>query len=322
MGHRDHLPQLDGGTFLTDGGLETCLIFDEGIDLPEFAAFPLLDDDAGERTLRRYYERYLTLAQEHGTGFVLESPTWRASRVWGARLGYDDAALNAVNRQAITLMAELRDAWQTPELPVVISGSIGPQDDAYDPHDHLSADQAQAYHAAQVQSFVATQADLVTAMTLSYADEAVGIARAAAAAGMPVALSFTVETDGRLPSGQALGEAIEQVDAQTGGESAYFMLNCAHPTHFAAVLEPDAPWLERIVALRANASTRSHAELDEAEALDGGDPEDLGARYAALAPLLRRLTVVGGCCGTDFRHVEAIARAWPGAQAAYGLGSA
>ncbi|UUY05562.1 homocysteine S-methyltransferase family protein [Svornostia abyssi] len=302
------LPQLCGELFLTDGGIETSLIFHDGLDLPLFAAFDLLKSEQGRAALRRYYEPYMALARERGTGFVLESPTWRASPRWAAELGYTEAELDGLNRQAIALMEDLRG---TAGETIVISGCIGPHDDGYDPSELLSADAAQAYHAVQVRTFADTAADMVTAVTMTYVDEALGIARAAADAGMPAAISFTVETDGRLPSGQPLGEAIEQVDAETGGTPAYYMINCAHPTHFEAVVRAgDGAWRERICGLRANASTKSHAELDEATGLDAGDPDDLGARYAALREHLPNLTVLGGCCGTDHRHVRAIAEAW------------
>ena len=304
------LPQLDGGLFLTDGGLETTLIFHRGLDLPEFAAFPLLGDEAGVAALRAYYVSYLRLASEHDTGFVLEAPTWRASPGWAAKLGYDAAQLDELNRRAITLMEELRFEHGPAGGPIVISGCVGPHGDGYDPATQLTADAAQAYHAPQLQTFADTAADLATAMTLTYADEAIGVTRAATEAGVPVVISFTVETNGRLPTGQPLGAAIAQVDEATDGAPAFFMLNCAHPTHFEHVLDPGAPWSGRIQALRANASTKSHAELDEATELDDGDPADLGARYAALRDGLPRLNVLGGCCGTDHRHVAAIAQAW------------
>jgi S-methylmethionine-dependent homocysteine/selenocysteine methylase len=306
---REHLPQLDGGLFLTDGGIETTLIFLRGIDLPEFAAFPLLLEDEGLDALRAYYAPYLRLAEEHGAGFVLESPTWRASPRWGQMLGYDADQLDAVNRRAIALMEELRATTATAAGPVVISGCIGPHDDGYDPAVQLDADAAQAYHATQIETFADTAADLVTALTMTYVEEAIGVARAAATAGIPAAISFTVETDGRLPSGQPLADAIGQVDAETGSAPAYFMVNCAHPTHFADAL-PAGEARERIGGLRANASTLSHAELDEAEELDSGDPDDLARRYVALRRDLPALEVVGGCCGTDIRHVTAICDAW------------
>ena len=305
---RGTLPQLDGGLFLTDGGIETTLIFHEGLDLPLFAAFDLLKDEPGTEALRRYYEPYLEIARERGAGFVLESPTWRASPRWAAELGYTEEELDRFNRKGIALMEELRDAYAGAD-PIVISGAIGPQSDGYDPQEILSAEQARDYHATQIASFSETAADMVTAITMTYADEAIGVARAATDAGLPVAISFTVETDGRLPDGQALREAIEAVDAVA--PPAYFMINCAHPTHFEDVLaEGDGAWLGRIAGLRANASTKSHAELDEATELDAGDPDDLAARYAALEQHLPRLNVLGGCCGTDQRHIAAISSAW------------
>ena len=310
MSHRGHLPQLDGDLFLTDGGIETSLIFHQGLDLPEFAAFVLLDDDEGVDQLRRYYEPYLALARESGAGFVLECPTWRASPGWAERLGVSPDKLDALNRKAIALMEELRDGLGAGAAQVVISGCVGPQGDGYNPAELLSASAAQDYHSTQIQTFADTAADMVTAITMTYADEAIGLAQAARDAGLPVAISFTLETDGRLPNGQDLGDAIEEVDDATGAAPAYYMINCAHPTHFDDVLATEATWRDRIRGLRANASTMSHAELDEAEELDDGDPEDLGARYAALRSRLPGLNVLGGCCGTDHRHVAAIRDEW------------
>jgi S-methylmethionine-dependent homocysteine/selenocysteine methylase len=307
MGYRSGLPQLEGDLFLTDGGIETTLIFHRGLELPAFAAFVLLGDEAGTDELRRYYAPYVELARDQGAGLVLESPTWRASPRWGAELGYDDAALDALNRKAIALMEELRDGAG---VAAVISGCIGPQDDGYNPSARLSASAARDYHSTQIASFADTAADMVAALTLTYADEAIGIAQAAGEAGLPAAISFTLETDGRLPSGQQLGDAIEQVDAATDPAPAYYMINCAHPTHFEAVLDAEAAWPARIRGLRANASAKSHAELDESDDLDEGDPADLGARHAALRDKLPELTVLGGCCGTDDRHVSEICRSW------------
>jgi S-methylmethionine-dependent homocysteine/selenocysteine methylase len=306
--YRHRLPQLDGSLFLTDGGLETSLIFLDGLDLPQFAAFDLLKDDEGTEALRRYFRRYAKLAADNGTGFVLESPTWRASPRWAKEIGYSGDELERLNRKAIGLMEEIREEFESDASPFVISGNIGPQDDGYNPQQLLSADEAQEYHSTQIDTFAGTAADMVTTMTMTYADEAIGIARAAKHAGMPAVISFTVETDGRLPNGQELGEAIGDVEDATDGSPAYYMINCAHPTHFEDVLEGD--WRGRVRGLRANASTCSHAELDEAEDLDDGDPEDLAARYAALRERLPALNVVGGCCGTDHRHVGEICSAW------------
>jgi S-methylmethionine-dependent homocysteine/selenocysteine methylase len=302
------LPQRTAGRlFVTDGGLETTLIFHHGIDLPYFAAFDLLTDEAGREALRRYYAPYLAIARLRGAGIVLDSATWRASRDWGERLGYSAEQLVEANRCAVALVEELRDA--EPAVDAVLNGVVGPRGDGYVMGETMTAADAEAYHGEQIGTFAGTAADMVSAITMTYVEEALGIARAAQAAGLPAVISFTVETDGRLPSGQPLREAVEQVDAETGSSPAYYMVNCAHPTHFAGVLE-DGPWLERVGGLRANASTMSHAELDEATELDEGDPARLAADYRALRDRLPRATVLGGCCGTDDRHVAAVADAW------------
>ena len=311
MSRTSELPRLAGDRlFITDGGMETTLIFHRGIDLPDFAAFDLLKDEAGVAALRAYYEPYVAVAREHGVGAVLDTPTWRASADWGARLGYSPARLEAANRRAVELAEEVRAAPANRDVAIVVNGAIGPRGDGYDPQTLMSADEAENYHRAQVQTFAGTSADMVTALTMTHAEEAIGIARAAASAGVPAAISFTVETDGRLPSGQPLGDAVEQVDADTGDAPAYYMINCAHPSHFAPALEDGGAWIERVGGVRANASRKSHAELDEAETLDEGDPVELGADYRALRPRLPAVRVVGGCCGTDHRHVAEVCRAW------------
>lgn len=307
--YRKRLPQTANRLFVTDAGLETELVFIDGRELPHFAAFDLLKDDAGFERLRAYYLRYAEIATAHGLGLLLETPTWRASPAWGARLGYDREALADANRRAVSLLLEIRAAFETPSTPVVVSGNLGPRGDGYRPESRMTAAEAREYHAWQIGTFAATDADLVSVFTMNYVEEAIGVAAAAKAYAMPVAISFTVETDGRLPTGQRLAEAIEATDAATGGHPAYYMINCAHPTHFARTLREGGAWRERIRGLRANASHRSHAELEASRELDDGDPEEFGQQYRALRPLLPRLTVVGGCCGTDHRHVGSICRA-------------
>jgi len=307
--YRKQLPQLGDRLFMTDGGLETTFIFHDGVDLPYFAAFDLLKDAEGTDRLRRYYARYAEIAAEHGLGMVLEAPTWRASRDWGAKLGYDAAGLDAANRKAIALMLEIRAMFEAPDRPMVISGNIGPRGDGYSPSRMMSIAEARDFHAAQIETFADTAADLVSVFTMNYVEEAAGIAQAARAARMPLAVSFTLETDGRLPSGDTLGDAIARTDDASDGHPSYYMINCAHPSHFEHVLDAKAPWLDRIRGLRANASRRSHAELDENTDLDDGNPEELGGQYRALRPLLRKLSVVGGCCGTDHRHVASVCAA-------------
>jgi len=304
------LPQLAGSLFLSDGGLETTLVYLEGVELPHFAAFVLLNDEAGRERLRRYYRPYLELcAGTPDAGFVLETPTWRASSDWGSLLGYDAAALAQANREAVRLVSELRAEWR-PRLarPVVLSGIIGPRGDGYVADAPSSVDDAAAYHRPQAAALRDGGVDMLAAMTMTNSAEAVGIARTAREVGLPVAISFTVETDGRLPNGESLRDAMAKVDADT--PPAYFGVNCAHPSHFEACVAVGGNWTARIRGLRANASTRSHAELDAATELDIGDPVDLGDRYRRLRIPLPALNVLGGCCGTDQRHLRAIRDAW------------
>lgn len=309
--YRDRLPQLEGGLFLTDGGIETTLIFHDGIDLPYFAVFPLLTVEVGRAAVADYFRRHASIAKRSGTGFILESATWRASPDWAAKLGWTIGDLEAANRAAIAMLQDLRAEFEAEDTPVVVSGCIGPRGDGYDPGRIMQPADAEAYHAPQIATYAEAGADMVTAITMTNVNEAIGVAKAARSAGMPVAISFTVETDGTLPSGEALGDAIAAVDAATGNAPAYYMINCAHPDHFADVL--DGAWVERIRGIRANASRMSHAELDEAEALDAGDPDELGGLYRQLRQRFPQINVLGGCCGTDHRHIRAISEACNGA---------
>jgi homocysteine S-methyltransferase len=309
------LPQLGAGLFFSDGGLETTLVFIEGVELPHFAAFPLLASAEGRERLRAYYQQYLELAAATpGAGFVLETPTWRANPDWGSALGLSGEELDGLNADAARFVVALRDEWQ-PRIagPVVLAGIIGPRGDGYVADAPDSAEAAADYHAPQARALAAGGVEMISAVTMTTSAEACGIARAAAAAGLPCVVSFTLEVDGRLPSGEALADAIARVDQEVA-PPAYCQLNCAHPSHFDAVLAAPGPWRERVRALRANASTKSHAELDAATELDIGDPDDLGERYVRLRAQLPALNVLGGCCGTDIRHLRAIRDAWVAAR--------
>ena len=307
--YRNALPQLNGGLFLTDGGLETTLVFHHGLDLPHFASFPLMEEAEGLSRLSTYYEEYIAIAKAAGAGFILESVSWRANLDWGHKLGYKPATLAEANRQSIAMMEALRDEHETETSRMVISGCIGPRGDGYVVGKSMSANESADYHGFQVDVFAATAADMVSAFTMNYADEATGVVLAAKRVGIPVVISFTVETDGRLPSGQSLPEAIAQVDAATDGYTAYFMINCAHPTHFEDALPSEAEWTQRLRGLRANSSCKSHAELDESNELDEGNPAELSQQYAALLRRHPHINILGGCCGTDHRHIAAIAQA-------------
>jgi len=305
--YRSALPQLADQLFLTDGGLETTLIFHRGVELPDFASYHVLRSPGGEEVVRDYFRAYAAIARRHGTGLILDTLTWRASTDWVSRHGLSAADFVEIQERAVQVLAALRAEFAP--VPTVISGCLGPRGDGYVPATMMSVRHAEAYHQPQVDALAATEADMLSALTLNYAEEAIGIAHAARRASMPLAISFTVETDGRLPTGQSLASAIQVVDAATSRYPAYYMVNCAHPTHFAHLLDPREPWVGRIRGIRANASCMSHAELNESTELDSGNPEDLARTYAAIKQRLPQITVMGGCCGTDDRHVEAIAAA-------------
>lgn len=307
--YRNDLPQLRSEIFLTDSGLETTLLFHEGIDLPAFATFPLFYDEKSVGVMREYYRKHARLAFDNGFGFILESATWRSNADWGAKLGYSAEKLADANRRAVGLLTEVRREFENERTKMVISGCVGPRGDGYVPSNLMNAKEAQEYHSAQIATFSETEADMISAMTLNYVEEAVGIARAARFYGLPCAISFTVETDGNLAGGETLKSAIEAVDLATGSAPAYYMVNCAHPTHFADDLSSGEAWTQRIRGIRANASSKSHAELDESTELDTGNPVELGGQYCELLGKLNNLTVLGGCCGTDFSHIKAISDA-------------
>ena len=305
---RNELPQLSGDFFLTDAGLETDLIFNHGVEIREFAAHTLLPESKGRDALANYFRGFLSLAREEDAGFILDSQTWKAHMHWAEDLGATDEELHEANRDAIAFITGLREEFSGNAKPVVLNGIIGPRGDAYAPEEEIAAHEAEEYHSKQIEWLAKTDIDMVTALTFTQSDEAIGIVRAAQAADLPVVVSFTVETDGNLPTGQPLRDAIAAVDEATESGAAYFMVNCAHPDHFTHVLE-DGDWSRRIRGIRCNASRKSHAELDQSEVLDDGDPVELGEQYRAIKERLSWLNVFGGCCGSDLRHVTQIAKA-------------
>ena len=308
--YRNNLPQLAGGHFLTDGGIETDLIFNHGIEIREFAAHTLLPDERSHQAVADYFRGFLALARDRGAGFILDSQTWKAHRHWATDLGADQDELRAANEDSVAFISELREEFSSNSRPIVLNGIIGPRGDAYAPDVEVAAHEAENYHAQQISWLAETAVDMVTATTFTQADEAIGIVRAARAAKLPIVVSFTVETDGTLPAGQSLGEAIELVDEATESAAAYFMVNCAHPDHFFHVLGSNG-WTRRIRGIRCNASRLSHEELDACETLDAGAPGELAERYLELRGRMPWLTVFGGCCGTDLRHLSEIAAALP-----------
>jgi len=289
--------------------IETTMIFHEGVDLPEFAVFVMLDNGKNADTLRNYYRRYLDIAAESNSGFVLEAATWRASRDWGAKIGYDADAIDTANRDAVKMLVELRAEYAASGIPIVISGNVGPRGDGYVAGEAMTADEAYEYHREQVSVLADSGVDMITAMTMTNTAEAIGIVRAANEVKLPSVIGFTTETDGRLPDGTSLEDAINTVDSEADGRPVYYMVNCAHTEHFDHALSAGAAWTARIRGVRANASRLSHAELDEAEELDDGDPHEFGELHRELRTRFPDIAVIGGCCGTDHRHVAAVRQA-------------
>lgn len=304
--NKPNLPQLSGKICITDGGMETDFIFNKEIYLPEFASYDLLRTQQGYETLFEYFKDYVELAQRFKLGLILETPTWRANSDWGKKLGDSLDALQQFNQKAVRLIEQIREQYQSEHAPIIISGCIGPRGDGYTVDSKMSVSEAQQYHATQIESFAQTNADMVSAYTLNYVEEAIGITLASKQFNLPVCISFTVETDGLLPNGETLGQAIDVVDQATDKGPVYYMINCAHPTHFFEILG-DGQCVSRLRGIRANASSCSHAELDEAEDLDDGDPQELGKQFAEIRMHFPHINIIGGCCGTDLRHIEQIA---------------
>jgi homocysteine S-methyltransferase len=300
------LEALGDRILVTDGGLETTLIFQDGIDLPHFAAFPLLDSEAGQGALRRYYDSYGAAARRSGAGCILDTPTFRASPEWAAKVGYDRKELARIVHTATRFLGDVRQRWQTADMPVVVNGAIGPRGDGYSAENKMEADVSEAFHAPQVKIFAEAGADLVMAQTMTHVGEAVGIVRAAEKVGIPVVVSFTVETDGRLPDGTPPHEAVVETDQATGAHPAHYMVNCAHPTHVAPGFASPGQWIARLRGLRANPSPKSHAELNESTTLEAGDPDELAAQLRGLRDRFPHFCIFGGCCGSDHRHAEKI----------------
>lgn len=306
--YRSALPQLSGDLYLADAGIETDLIFNHGVEIREFASHTLLPDPVSREIVAKYFRGFLSLAKNFDAGFILDSQTWKAHLHWAEDLGTTEQELCLANKDSIAFIAELRDEYSTNSKPIVLNGVIGPRGDAYAPESRVAAVEAEEYHARQIGWLAETEVDMVTATTFTQSDEAIGVVQAARSADLPIVISFTVENDGRLPTGQPLDEAINAVDDATNAAAAYFMVNCAHPDHFFDVLD-DSDWARRIRGLRCNASRLTHAELDECEVLDDGDPEELANQYKSIAASMPWLNVFGGCCGSDLRHVTEIAKA-------------
>lgn len=301
----DHNSEFDT-IMLVDAGLETELIFEHGIELPGFATFTLRDKPECVKIMDNYSRKFLELARDNNAGFILESDTWRANPHWGKELGYSASELEQINKQAIDNIDKLKHEYENDVELILLSGCIGPRFDGYVVGKMMEPDEAKEFHQVQISSLAKAGADLITAYTITNTNEALGMVQAAKEEDIPVVISFTLETDGALPSGESLPSAINKIDQVTGEYPAYYMINCAHPTHFIKQIDNDEDWRLRIKGIRANASTKSHAELDNSTELDAGDRHDLANWHQTLKKHLPNLMVYGGCCGTDISHVRSI----------------
>ena len=302
------LPHETDRIFLTDGGTETWLEYKRDFKLTNFSAFHLLNDPEATKAIREYYIKTAQVAQELGTGFIFDSLTYRASRDWGDLLGYSKDSLAEMNQRCLTLYREIAEEVGLLPEDTVISGNIGPGGDAYQLNETLTAENSEEYHIDQVQTFKSAAVDIVTGLTLNSVQEAVGIARAAAKVGLPSVISFTLEKNRRLRSGETLQQAIELVDDAADVAPAYYMINCSHPVDYGPALEPK-PWAKRIRGLRSNASSLDHGTLCQLGHLEEGDPEELAQQNGDFKKSFPHINVFGGCCGTDFVHVKKIAEA-------------
>ncbi len=287
-------------TYLVYAGTGTDLIFNHGLELPGFASFPLLEQPDTRAILASQMQALVDLASEMNVGCILDAPTWMANADRAAPLGYDAERLVEVNKDAVGLMEDVRRAAARED--VLVSACIGPRFDPYADIPPISVEDARQYHAAQMRSLKGTTVDLVTAYTFNRPREAAGCILAARDANLPIIMSLVVETDGCLSDGTKLVDAIDEIDGVTASTAMFFMVNCAHPTHFSGVFG-NHPRLRGMVA---NASSCSHAELDEADELDDGDPVELGSQIAEIARQNPSVQVIGGCCGTDMRHLKSM----------------
>jgi homocysteine S-methyltransferase len=301
--------QQPGLNYLTEGGQETEIMYKYGYDLPSFALFPLLDNPRAMTELRGMYGRYLDTAARHGFGVIIGGLDYRASPDWGALLGYSSEQLAELQMRSISFLREVAQPYQAQVPALRYAGIVGPRGDAYETNQTITADEAEEYHGAQLATLARADVDLVEAMTFTSVPEMVGLSRAASNAGLSLSVSFTLDNSTRrLPSGPTLKEAIETIDAQTGGDRpAFYGINCSHPFEFMPAIEPGR-WFERVRCLRPNAAMMDKISLCTLGHLESGDPVELGELMGGLARQYPHIDMWGGCCGTWETHLDEIAR--------------
>ena len=286
-------PDMRGKLMTTGGGFETWMQYVDGFELRHFCGFELLNDARGLSCLRDYHRKIVEAAVANEFGVINEGLHYRASRDWGDITGYSREGLEEINIRGVEFYRDFVREYASPETPMLIGGAIGPQGDDY--------------HSEQILTFRKAGVDHVTAMTFSSVEEAIGLARAAKSADMPVVVSFIASNRGRLRGGETLEEAITRVDAATGNTPKYYMINCTHPTEFEPGLTP-GDWTLRLGGFMPNAVAMETLDLCKLGHLEDGDPRELGAQMAGLALRFPHINVWGGCCGTDGRHIGEITR--------------
>jgi S-methylmethionine-dependent homocysteine/selenocysteine methylase len=305
---RDFPPRLENKFYLTEGGTETDVLYKWGFELPEFAMFPLLDDPKADQVIRDIYRRYFDVAEKHDTGMLIVGHDYRASPDWGAKLGYTPEGLADMERRTIGFLDSIRREYEDRVSDVYIAGGVGPRGDAYGTGGGITEAEAEDYHSVQLTTLKSTPADMAIALTINNIAEAVGIVRAAESIDIPIGISLTLTTEGRLGSGPTLRDAIETIEEKTNGAAAWFGTNCSHPLEFASALADDGPWRDRLRYVRPNAAKMDKVALCKLGHLEDGDPVELGEQMGGVARRFPRADILGGCCGTDERHLGEIAK--------------
>ena len=300
-------PRLKDKIYLTEGGTETEILYKWGYALPEFAMFPLLDNPEADAVIRDMYRRYFDVAAEHNTGMLVLGHDYRASPDWGAKLGYSPEGLAEMERRTVRFLDEIRAEYSAKVTDAYIAGCIGPRGDAYGTGAEIGENEAEDYHSVQLPTLRETPADMAIAVTFNNIPEAVGVIRAAEGIGLPIGVSLTLTTESRLRSGPTLRKAVETIDERTNGAAAWFGTNCSHPLEFEPALADEGPWIERLRYMRPNAVKMEKLALCKLGHLEDGDPVELGHQMGDLARRYPQMDLLGGCCGTDERHLDEIA---------------
>ncbi|HEY8592653.1 MAG TPA: homocysteine S-methyltransferase family protein [Sphingomicrobium sp.] len=302
-------PFLSGLRYLAEGGQETELMYGHGFELPKFALFPLLDDAAAVVQLKAMYEAVLQVAVRHRMSVMLGGLDYRASPDWAGLLGIDAVRLADYQHRSVAFLREVAEPYLEKLPHILVSGIVGPQGDAYERNQTVTASSAEAYHGTQMDNLASAGVDLVQAMTFTSSHEAIGVIRAAQARELPIVVSFMTDSPDEPGGQRSFRQTIEDVDRATDSYALFYGINCAHPREFEPLLRDQGEWLNRIGLLRPNASAKDKVELCQIGHLERGDARELAQLMGVLAARLPNVRVLGGCCGTWDEHLDLIAGA-------------